>query len=418
MRYKRIIIHIAMTFLFFVTAGLSASSEPDKTAEDSSVSPQDTNEIKLRNQVEELLRGDNVLLRRQIDLLYQLAEIYEKKGRNDEAIELYHRALEVNSWNIPCQMHLANLLKKSGNTEEAVAKARIVYELAEDQKLVTEARALLKSGGHEMPEEKTFPADANVEIVLVPVGYFNYKLLHSLQNSLKEKMGINFTISDKTKSIGLVDRTFTSQFINNYFEWIKGIIDANAFSELITELGYTQQQLEDADAKKKFIYSFYEAVGEKGQEKFREFKQALTEVRSIVQYDTYRLLEEMQKEFPLQSNSAVKGYLAITDKDLYEGESNFLFGSAVPGYGIMSFHRFTGHFNGEDQNRPRLVNRTLKQAMSSTNFILGIPRCTNPNCVRAYPHSLQELDQKPDTLCPLCKSRLDEIRKACAAGSK
>jgi predicted Zn-dependent protease len=72
----------------------------------------------------------------------------------------------------------------------------------------------------------------------------------------------------------------------------------------------------------------------------------------------------------------------------------------------MSYHRFTADFNKEDQNRPRLVRRALKQAVSSSFFVLAIPRCTNPLCIRAYPHSLAELDNKGNEICSSCLNKL------------
>ena len=104
----------------------------------------------------------------------------------------------------------------------------------------------------------------------------------------------------------------------------------------------------------------------------------------------------------------IQGYLAITDEDICEGEARWRFGGAFPGYGVVSYHRFTAAFNGEPQDRSRLIARTLKQALSSANFILDIPRCANPNCARAYPHSLSELDRKPTDLCRQCKDALEQ----------
>jgi predicted Zn-dependent protease len=72
----------------------------------------------------------------------------------------------------------------------------------------------------------------------------------------------------------------------------------------------------------------------------------------------------------------------------------------------MSYHRYTAAFNKEPPNRPKLLERTVKQAISSTFFILDIPRCTSPACARAYPHNLVEHDQKTDALCQDCQRAL------------
>jgi len=72
----------------------------------------------------------------------------------------------------------------------------------------------------------------------------------------------------------------------------------------------------------------------------------------------------------------------------------------------MSYHRYTAAFNEAPPNRPRLLERTIKQAISTTFYILDIPRCTSPACARAYPHSLVEHDQKPIDLCNDCTRAL------------
>jgi predicted Zn-dependent protease len=72
----------------------------------------------------------------------------------------------------------------------------------------------------------------------------------------------------------------------------------------------------------------------------------------------------------------------------------------------MSYHRYTAAFNQEPPNRPRLLERTVKQGISSTFHILDIPRCTPPTCVRAYPHTLVEHDQKTGELCRDCRRAL------------
>jgi predicted Zn-dependent protease len=81
----------------------------------------------------------------------------------------------------------------------------------------------------------------------------------------------------------------------------------------------------------------------------------------------------------------------------------------------MSYCRFKADFNKEREYRPRLVERAVKQGISSTFFILDIPRCTTAMCVRAYPHSLEEQDLKKAELCSWCKEQLSmklkELRK-------
>ena len=92
---------------------------------------------------------------------------------------------------------------------------------------------------------------------------------------------------------------------------------------------------------------------------------------------------------------------------LVPGVQAFGTASTGEGYGVTSYAQFTAENNNENQNRERLLDRTLKQAFSTGLFMLGIPRCSNPFCGRAYPSSVQEQDQKDDELCDECKENLE-----------
>ena len=373
----------------------------------------------LEADVAKLLQGDQVLMRREINKVFSLANIYTGEGKDDKAIHLYEKALEVNASNIPMQMELASLLAKHGRMSEAVNKAHLVHELAEDGDLIHKAETLLKNAGYlENPPVPVHEVDRNVEIELIPHGDVNTRILVSLREKLEERMKISFTISPKSMEIGRPDRSYKEVVARDYIESLKKKLGDEKFSSIVSELGFRMDGLNTYENRLKFIHELFDHSGPEGQKAREIFDAKLKEAESMTQYDDARLLREIGTAFPLTQGSNLKGYLAVSSEDIYEGESRFRFGAALPGYGVMSLHRFSGEFNKEDQNRPKLVNRALKQALSSANFILGIPRCTNPNCARAYPSTLQELDQKPDTLCPLCEERLLAYRRALADQNK
>jgi len=130
---------------------------------------------------------------------------------------------------------------------------------------------------------------------------------------------------------------------------------------------------------------------------------------NAAQYNATRLKNELGKKFAIDRSSPVKGYLGVTDKDIYSNDYNFLFGWASKGYGAMSYRRFTADFNNDSPNRKRLRKRALKQGISSSLFMLGVQRCTSPDCARAYPQNLEEHDRKEVKLCPWCQKQLDSI---------
>lgn len=89
----------------------------------------------LEQRVHELMEGDQTTLRREIDKVSSLAALYEEEGNDARAIRLYEEALAVNASNLEYHLRLARLLKKQGKAQAAENKARMVYEIAEDENL-------------------------------------------------------------------------------------------------------------------------------------------------------------------------------------------------------------------------------------------------------------------------------------------
>ena len=90
---------------------------------------------------------------------------------------------------------------------------------------------------------------------------------------------------------------------------------------------------------------------------------------------------------------------------IYANDYNYLFGWNGSDVAIMSYNRFIN----EETAITNEIKRIVMQGMSSTGFLIGIPRCTVDTCAHAYPHSLAEHDQKDDTLCDECTDNLIRI---------
>jgi predicted Zn-dependent protease len=139
----------------------------------------------------------------------------------------------------------------------------------------------------------------------------------------------------------------------------------------------------------------------------RAFYDMVEQIRQAGQHDAKRLISKLMRKHPLDGTGNIIGYLGITEHDIFAKDYNFLYGWGGKGHAVMSYHRFMAAFNREPPNRPRLIERATKQAISSSFFILGIPRCTSPLCARAYPHNLTEHDQKTSQLCEGCRRNLE-----------
>ena len=304
----------------------------DRPAEDST----DEYKEELEERVNDILAGDGQFQRENAPDIFLLADIYAEEGNDKEAIRLYEKGLEIDERQLGYQLQLARLLHKSGDVKKAANKATVVALYAEDKALLAEAQKFLSETAG---KSFTLPSGKGrgeyletVEIVIVPIGAINKRLVHEFKDAIQSKMGIKYSIAEV--------------------------------------------QLDPGKAARRG------------------------------QYDADLLQDLLGTNFSLGERHGVRGYLGITEVDIYARDYNYLFGWAGKGYGVISYRRFTARFDREAPNRPRLLRRTLKQGISSSFFILGIPRCKTPDCARAYPGNLEEHDRKGTEICEWCRGQL------------
>ncbi|NIQ06430.1 MAG: archaemetzincin family Zn-dependent metalloprotease [Candidatus Korarchaeota archaeon] len=121
-------------------------------------------------------------------------------------------------------------------------------------------------------------------------------------------------------------------------------------------------------------------------------QQTFNEVRG--QYNAPALLSYVKKE--KKSRYA----FALTEKDLWSGRLNFVFGQAIPGEAaILSVSRL------EDEHE-RFKERVKKEIIHEMGHVLGLSHCTNQSCVMRFSNSLKEVDRKNATLCEQCRNDL------------
>jgi predicted Zn-dependent protease len=347
----------------------------------------------------------NVDLREHVDDVFQQADARAAEGRIDEAISLYQRGLQVAPWRLEYQLKLARLWQQIGLTEQAVEKAQVVRQYAEREDLIAAADKLIRDANTpRADDEPPAPSQvvADVEIVMVPIDKVDPRLLADLRDSLQARLGLKFTMAENPLNLGGIDRTYAEAGLTKLVEKIKATMPRQQFQQRLRELGFTESSLKEYYPKMQFVEATLRDSG-RPREQIAEFRMALETLRQTGQYDADRLLVELRQTHPLLRTGPVKGYLGVTEADLFARDYNFLYGWGGPGYAMISYHRFTAAFNGEPPNRPKLLERTVKQAISSTLFILNVPRCTSPACAHAYPHSLVEHDLKTGNLCRDCQ---------------
>jgi len=101
--------------------------------------------------------------------------------------------------------------------------------------------------------------------------------------------------------------------------------------------------------------------------------------------------------------------LGISDKDLYSGKLNFIFGEAeCPGtYALISMARLRQEFYGLPADKELLLKRTIKEAVHELGHTYGLTHCAKRDCVMHFSGSLHDTDRKQSAFCPKCFKSLD-----------
>lgn len=121
------------------------------------------------------------------------------------------------------------------------------------------------------------------------------------------------------------------------------------------------------------------------------------------QYDARELLKQVMKH----GNGHALG---VTNKDLYEGSLNFIFGMAhiESKAAIISFYRLH-----EGVDVAGFYERAVKEAMHELGHVFGLTHCDNTQCVMHFSNSLSETDEKSKLYCEKCMQKLPtEIRES------
>ncbi len=329
---------------------------------------------KLVHQVKDIMNGDSAVIhsRRNISKLYTLADIYAEENNDERAMVIYKNALTGDPTNFNKKLKFAELLAKNHEISEAKDILLNIIEFSENQETYKGAKELLNKLQITTESKKQVHSNNSYyEIVIYPVGNPDRLILLELAKKLSEEMSMNVSVSDI--DIPIVENKRSKQLIPYFLK------------DFIRKLNF------------KFLVKTTD----------------LKEVESNhFQYDIDMQIRQMIKDiYPDNASTKNKVFLGVTNEDLYAKGINFTFGGSLMNYGLISYKRFSSDFTKEHDNRPRLIERLLKQAMSTTNFLLGVPRCQSSYCVRAYPHSLQEHDEKSSALCEICKRNLDLIKE-------
>jgi len=331
---------------------------------------QETTDIeRLEARVRSISRGlTSVEARQYVDTFFELAQAYINAGRTKDAINALRIGLSVQAWDYNNQLKLAQLELFNGEIDPAFERISFVLKHARNAKVRKMANDLLKHPaltGYQKKEITRPELKTHTLYVLAYPGVHEL-IAEAIAANVSKEFGINVEIINETEK---PNRTRIR----------------SKYSPETTSL-----------FKKALYYLF--PMGR---------KQIFSRVDRFVgdQYNTWVLMNQIaDMHNDSLSQPYVLGILGITHHDIYEKNYNYLFGTSFDRVGIMSYARFYDEYLPWEIT----IKRAIKQAFSTTGFIIGIPRCTTADCARAYPHMLAEHDRKGSRLCPIC---LENLRK-------
>jgi predicted Zn-dependent protease len=221
---------------------------------------------------------------------------------------------------------------------------------------------------------------------------------------LSARVSEEYGIEVRTINIGLMEseENIRDKQLDVYNEIIDDVYLRNSkdiIDNFFQQIGLSNNEMNTREGKRRFLYALLNQ-NDNGRRQWEEIEL----IKS--QYSSDALLEQLSRRFRNYNNDPhCLGILGVTGNDIYENDYNFLFGWARESLGVISYARF---LLGNPTNE-QFEKRTIMQALSSMGFVIGIPRCTDPTCARAYPNSLEEQDRKNDKLCNECRENLRRL---------
>lgn len=344
---------------------------------------------------------DMIAAAKRADVVFEAARALHQKGLAEEAHHYFEHGLRLSPWSLEEQLAHASLLREMKREEEAAAKARMVRQRAESDALFRKALTTLGEPASAPPAP--WDGDASQPwICFVKIGDVEDVMLRDVMAKLSATLGITTALLDDKLGLPKPHRSSFDRWMSKQLlpaiDWFTPPARA-----LLKRLGKSVP--EEVDPGTLLAALAVELRREGAHEKANDLENTANHLRkNDAQWSAQLLVDQLQTLAQKRGTFGPGIVVGITQADLFQGDSNFVYGTALTGKRVcvVSSARFRAEFNDEPPDRSRLVTRLHKQLLSSIGFALGVPRPTDPTSARSYPASLQEHDAKSEFMSAAC----------------
>ncbi|MBN1596082.1 hypothetical protein JW933_09175 [candidate division FCPU426 bacterium] len=125
------------------------------------------------------------------------------------------------------------------------------------------------------------------------------------------------------------------------------------------------------------------------------------------QYDAERLLELASA----RKRESLVAILGIVDADMFAGEKNFIFGLTKPekSISVIALARLREEYYKKPSKLELFLRRAVKEAVFQVGLALGLPACATKSCIMLPTTTLWRLDEKNQTFCTFCQTRMEKM---------
>lgn len=324
-------------------------------------------------------------------------------GQAEKARALATRWAAVDPRAMAAHLVLAEMHEAAGKEAQATAKANWILDRAYSDRVRAGAMALLgEQPDTTLPPMRRLPGKAK-QVILVPLGPTDALLLKTVRRKLMAKINIPVRVQSGDFLLPTPDEPSMRDRIASWRRVFKERVDTDDARQLLRR---HMREFRDLDYDKVFIdvyRSWLESVGD-----WRAFSDLEADVATDYRprWVARTVHQRLADSVGLRSRGGLL-YLGVCKVDLTGGRrGRTVFGWGGKGSGVISYAGFLPEAADEDPDWAKLVERTTKQAVSTSVRLFGIDRCGNRSCPVHVVNSLRAHDAKRDELCKRCEERL------------